>query len=470
MSNSAYIRDIASLEQLRIAIARFCEESEDQLHAIDLKLQSRISNLESLESQFQRMVESAQYEFDSARSSLSICESNIYEDEDGNTIYPDCENERSELIISRERLELAQHNYSSFRREIRNLKNAIDDYQNPKIKYKTLIQFEKEAATNSLKQLINGAEDYLSVSALSGNGFSTSSGITESISKIDPTIIVAASIGVAEILMMSMFSFLGEGGKLFNVTNTRNNIVITTTYFEKGEKHVCSELKIEKKENGNMGKILSINIPISLHHEKIGKHLINNMEATCRANDCEEISGWATTQNLYFYRNLGYQSRNEVKESGAEVFKILKSNYYSSQQKAKSAFENVTKDDFIKTKKLGKQEIEALNIITPDEMNEEKFWGQHGEDQDRYLDLIEKYDKCRQLLQSGKTLDEIRKEDSWVANAYDVFNNSEPVRLQKTGGYYRIGENGRHRVAAAQIYYLNTGRSVPIVAEVSEKQ
>jgi len=62
LSNTAYIRDIASLEQLRIAIARFCEESENQLLAIDSKLQSRIGNLKSLESQFQRMIESAQDE------------------------------------------------------------------------------------------------------------------------------------------------------------------------------------------------------------------------------------------------------------------------------------------------------------------------------------------------------------------------------------------------------------------------
>jgi len=93
VNNSAYIRDIASLEQLRVAIAKFCEESENQLQAIDSKLQSRIGNLKSLESQFQRIIESAQDNLRSANSALYYCEADTYEDEEGNTQYPDCDYE-----------------------------------------------------------------------------------------------------------------------------------------------------------------------------------------------------------------------------------------------------------------------------------------------------------------------------------------------------------------------------------------
>jgi hypothetical protein len=70
---------------------------------------------------------------------------------------------------------------------------------------------------------------------------------------------------------------------------------------------------------------------------------------------------------------------------------------------------------------------------------------------------------------SGKTLDQIRKENMWVANAYDVFHGSEPIRLLKTGDYYRIDSSGRHRVAAAQMYYMRTGKTIPLPAEVFEK-
>ena len=142
MSNTAYIRDIASLEQLRIAIARFCEESENQLQAIDSKLQSRIGNLKSLKSQFQTMIETAQDELRSANGSLSSCEANTDEDEEGNTTYPNCDSEQEDVIDCRKRLELAEHNYNSFKLEIRNLEKSIAEYQNPKVKYRTLIQFE----------------------------------------------------------------------------------------------------------------------------------------------------------------------------------------------------------------------------------------------------------------------------------------------------------------------------------------
>ncbi len=470
MSNIAYIRDIASLEQLRIAIARFCEESENQLNAIDSKLQTRIGNLKSLESQFQRIIEHANDELRYANNSLSYCESNTYEDDEGNATYPDCDYERDNVYDCKKRLDVAEQNYSAFRREIRNLEISIAEYQNPKIKYKTLIQFEKEAATNSLKQLINGAEDYLSVSSPLENGFSNGLGFAEAIAKIDPTMIIATTVGVAEIIVMSMFSFLGLGGSLFRVSNKSKKGLVTTTYSEKGTEHICSELKIEKRETGNIGKIVSVNIPSSLQNEKIGKHLVNNLEAICRANDCKEISGWANSSNVAFYQGLNYQTRNEIKETGAEVFKPLESNFFWSQNKAKAAFENLDNAAFIKSNKLGKQVVNPLNVISPDEMNDEKFWQQHGENQNRYFDLIEKYDKCNQELQNGKTIDQIRKEDMWVANAYDVFHGSEPIRLLKSGDYYRIDSNGRHRVAASQMYYMHTGKIIPIMAVVFEKK
>lgn len=470
MSNSAYIRDITSLEELRVAIARFCEESENQLQTIDLKLQSRIGNLKSLESQFQQMIESTQDDLRNANRALSSCEAGTYEDEDGNTEYPDCDYEKEEVIKCRKRLELAEHNYNLFRGEIRNLEIAITEYQNPKVKYRTLIQFEKEAATSSLKQLINGAEDYLSVSSPLNNGLANGLGLTEAVAKIDPTMVLAATVGVTEIIFMSAVSFIGFGGSLFSVSNKKKNGLITTTYLENGSEHTCSELKIENKDSSNYGKIVSVNIPPSLQNEKVGKYLVQNMEANCRANDCKEIYGWANEGNTAFYKRLGYETRNEVKESGSEVFKPLNSSFSSIQQNAKSAFKDLSNSDFIEANNLGRKEINPLNIISPDEISDEKFWNQHGLDQSKYIDLIDKYQKCQDELKEGKSLDEIRKQDMWVANAHDVFHGSEPIRLLKSGNYYQIESNGRHRIAAAQAYYLQTGNTVDLPADVFEKK
>lgn len=71
---------------------------------------------------------------------------------------------------------------------------------------------------------------------------------------------------------------------------------------------------------------------------------------------------------------MNYQTRNEIKETGAEVFKPLESNFFSSQQKAKAAFENLDDAAFIKSNNFRKQESRILlNVISPAEMNDEKF-------------------------------------------------------------------------------------------------
>jgi N-acetylglutamate synthase-like GNAT family acetyltransferase len=469
VSNTAYIRDITSLEVLRIGIARFCEESENQVQTIDSMLQSRISNLKSLESQFLRLIESAQDDLRNANHALSCCEANTYEDEEGNTKYLNCDSEQEELIDCMKRLQIAEHNYNSFRGEIRNVEMAIAEYQSPKVRYRTLIQFEKEAATSSLKQLINGAENYISVSSPLNNGLVNGLGLTEAVTKVDSTMILAATGSVAEIIFMNVFAFFGIGGTLFNLSNKKKNGLITTTYIDNGSEHTCSELKIENKDSENYGKIVSVNIPPSLQNEKVGMHLIQNMEANCRANDCKEIYGWANEANTPFYKGLGYETRNKVKESGSEVFKPINSSFSSIQKNAKDSFKNLSNSDFIGANNIGRKEINPLNVISPDEINDEKFWSQHGLDQAKYIDLIDKYQICQDELKMGKSLDEIRKEDMWVANAHDVFYGSEPIRLLKSGDYYQIDSNGRHRIAAAHMYYLQTEKIVDLPADIFEK-
>jgi len=282
--------------------------------------------------------------------------------------------------------------------------------------------------------------------------------------------VIAAAVGVAEILIMSVFAFLGASGNSYSISNKNSNGLITSTLLTEGKEYICSELKIDKKESVNSGKIVSVNIPQNLQNEKIGKHLIINMESTCRANDCKEISGWATSNNIKFYQGLGYQTRNEIKESGAEIFKPLESDFSDTQQKAHNAFENISDATFINSKNFGKLHVNPLHVISPAEINEEKFWKQHDRDgMERYIDQIEKYEKCKELISKGGTLDEIRKSDFKLVIAYENFvSKGDTIRLQKNGDYYKIDGGGRHRVAAAQIYFLRTGKIVPIEAEVKE--
>lgn len=465
MSQSVIVRDLSSLKELKEAFARFCEEQTIQLRIIDtFKIHSRLDELKRHESQLKRNVDTAHSNLRSAVSALSICEVSINKDKK-ERFDACCLLEKEEVIQRQKNLSQAEHNLALFKQEIRRLEQIVEEYKNRYLrKYREIVQWEKESAIGSLKQLIDGLEDYLSRKPQNGGGsFSNGFGITDALAKIDPTMIVAASVGAYEFIFESIFSFIGMSGDLLNISNQTKNGLITTSYLDNGIEYTCSELKIDN----NLGKIISVNIPPSLRNEQIVKHLIKNMEINCRANDCSEIFGWAKEENIPFYEKLGYESRNEITGVGAEVYKPLNSIFRSLQQKAKNEFQDNRRGGYAD---IGKQEINPLYILSPIERNDEIFWKQKGENKERYIDLIEKYEQCKEELSNGKLLDEIRKENFWVGNAYDLFHGSELMDVVKSGNYYQVIGNGRHRAIAAQMYYLKTGRIINLPARVTEKK
>lgn len=465
MSQSVVVRDISSLKELKEAFARFCEEQTTELRIIDaFKIHTRLEELKHHESQLNRNVETAHSNLRSAVSALSICE-DINNREEKERFEASCLLEKEEVIQCQKKLSQAEHNLALFKQEIRKIEQIVEVYRTRYLrKYGEIIQWEKESAIGSLQQLIDGLEDYLSRTPQNSScKFSNGFGIADNVAGIDPTMTVAVTAGTYEFIFESLFSFIGMNGDLLNAANKMKNGVITTSYLDNGQEYNCSELKIDN----NRGKIVSVNIPPSLRNEQIGKHLIQNMEINCRANDCSEIFGWAKEENVPFYKNLGYESRNEIKGVGSEVFKPLNSNFLSLQQKAKDAFQNTARSS---NADIGKQEINPLYILSPIESNDEIFWKQKGENKERYIDLIEKYEQCKEELSNGKSLDEIRKENFWIGNAYDLFHGSELMDVVKSGNYYQVSGNGRHRTIAAQIYYLKTGKIINLPARVTEKK
>ena len=87
------------------------------------------------------------------------------------------------------------------------------------------------------------------------------------------------------------------------------------------------------------------------------------------------------------------------------------------------------------------------------------------------MEQIEGYLKCKGLIEKGKTLDELKRDDFSSAIAYENFIHKaggDTIRLQKHGDYFRGDGGGRHRVAAAQLYYLQTWIIVQLTTEVEE--
>lgn len=469
MAGKVNIRDVESLRRLRTSIAQFSDSSIDAIYAIDSQIEKKLSHLKSLESRFQKSIENLETKLAGANRSLALCESDISYDEDGYPVYPDCSFEISFRSSCLQELRNANNRFEFYQQQMAKLDMAIQSYQPPKTRFKQVLEFTKAAPATILKQLIDGAEDYLSTEPPSfhfGNrepqqlhDKANANGIIRDYSSQRSHLRVTS--------LAANYLFKNKAGIGQNFQNEFSKSSASTWFLGETGKDLCSVVKFNQSDSSNIvGTISDINVPPSLNEEGVGRHIVLNAESICRANGCNEISVWSSDENISFFQGLGYQIRAEVKGSGAEVYKPLEVNYLQLQGDAKADFSTISNSDFIKGQDLGIQEVNPLKIICPDEVKDENFWNQHGLDQNKYLELINLYDRCQNLLDKGKSLDEIRTEDYWVANAHDVFHGSEPICLQKVGDSYRIDIGGRHRVAAAQLYYLKTGKTIKVPCKV----
>ncbi len=143
--------------------------------------------------------------------------------------------------------------------------------------------------------------------------------------------------------------------------------------------------------------------------------------------------------------------------------------YQDMQKKAIEAFKSLPRGHFHSAVDKGMQEINPIHVMTPNIAEREGFWQMHDPnyEESTYLDLIINYDKCRQELEAGETLDEIRTVNQDIAHAYDIFYGSEPVKLLKFGDFYEV-DAGNHRIKAAQDLFLQTGIIINIPARIFE--
>jgi len=77
--------------------------------------------------------------------------------------------------------------------------------------------------------------------------------------------------------------------------------------------------------------------------------------------------------------------------------------------------------------------------------------------------LIKNVNKHNHLIENGASIENIANSHPEFANAYEVCTKN-PIRLIKLNNYYMVDEDGRHRVAAAQLIDEN----VKLTADVRE--
>jgi hypothetical protein len=189
---------------------------------------------------------------------------------------------------------------------------------------------------------------------------------------------------------------------------------------------------------------------------------LKDIEQELLDKNCHEVTVWAdTVDEKNFLIANGYKyfqtqsidnelSKNLRNNDGIEESTLLReSSEVNNYSKGETYFA-----DGIDSKKIFFFDIDKFEA-------NDSFWKQTAsyESEQRYCELVQKYRTCMDALKTGKTLDQIRSQDSWVANAYDVFKK-DAVNLLKVGGNYYMASNGRHRITAAQLMNMPIGAIV----------
>ena len=93
--------------------------------------------------------------------------------------------------------------------------------------------------------------------------------------------------------------------------------------------------------------------------------------------------------------------------------------------------------------------VSALEVATPADAADASFWGRHGYSRESYIAAARLIPQVYAQVDKGLQPDQIR-ENPLLRSTVDIYWNQKPVRLEEYNGHYIVGEDGMHRVAAAQ--------------------
>lgn len=92
-------------------------------------------------------------------------------------------------------------------------------------------------------------------------------------------------------------------------------------------------------------------------------------------------------------------------------------------------------------------------------MDSDQFWNHHGNTKEDYMRIAEGIPDVQQVLDSGKSLDEIKQDPDLKDTAHVYFDPENMIKVeQQADGSYSFADDGRHRIAAAQ----ELGYEIPV--------
>jgi len=175
VSNSADIRDIQVLGDLKNAFGRFGEDVLQILASLQKEFEEIQEKLQERQDHWQREIDVAEDRVHAARRSLSECESSGYYDEEGDYQAPNCSSEEDEVQETEKHLAECEVNLETVKQWRHRIESSIADFQNEIHRLSNLASTRTGSAqaflANKLEILnryISGSSSVVGISALQG--------------------------------------------------------------------------------------------------------------------------------------------------------------------------------------------------------------------------------------------------------------------------------------------------------------
>ncbi|MGB0383839.1 MAG: hypothetical protein ACPGWR_03365 [Ardenticatenaceae bacterium] len=173
MSQSANVRSIQALSDLRGALGRFSGEAQTSLNAAQLEIRRTLEWLAERQRHWQRQVRRWQEEVSRAQSALARCQnSGYYDHRTGRSHAPDCRPYEQALRQAQRYLGQAESELRTVQQAIKAVQQAAADYQRQAQRLATIVGSDVPKAAALLGRSIATLQSYVAMSAPSSGGAS----------------------------------------------------------------------------------------------------------------------------------------------------------------------------------------------------------------------------------------------------------------------------------------------------------
>jgi hypothetical protein len=152
MSDALNIQNIQSLYDLKNALGRFAEGTQENLHAAETEISRTEKWLEERIQNWMREVERAQHSMEDAASNLRRCQASGYRDRDGYYHRPDCSSESQALKSAEQRLQEFKENLAKSQAWQSRVAQVIAEYRREARRLAEIVESRTEKAQTFLAQ------------------------------------------------------------------------------------------------------------------------------------------------------------------------------------------------------------------------------------------------------------------------------------------------------------------------------